>query len=334
MKDLFPLVSIILPTYNRAEWLPRAINSILAQTYPNWELIIWNDGSQDDSEKIIDEYKDSRFYYFFDRNHGMSYALNNAINKAQGEYIAFLDDDDQWTKPKLSYQMDLLTNNPDIDMIFGNFLNINLVSGENGIGFKQNAYAMRQLESRKIDSQAFSIIGNFFRSFCISNFIAFDTVIIRRATVNKVGRFNESLRNGMDFEYWWRMALLDGKMAYTNEIMLKRIKPPGSLSSSSILTYENTIKTLDSCLQESLIRSRKELIPYLNIPYRNTWQNMISYYGKTGEFKQILKAFIQSMKYGFRLGSIRLLVVAILSYSITNEITKPQTYNVERPSSK
>lgn len=312
-----PLVSVVLPTYNQAKLLSKAIKSVISQTYRNWELIIWNDGSQDDTEGMVNSFKEKRIRHYFETNHGQAYALNNAIKKTQGEYIAFLDDDDQWTGSKLSHQMDLLKNNRKIDLVFGNFLNINLTTGEQGIGFDQCSSVMSQLKKEKIGDNAFLITGNFLSSICISNFIAFDTVVVRRDIINTVGKFNENLRNGMDFEYWWRLGLLGGKPAYTNEIVLTRIKPPGSLSSPSILTYENKIKGLGFCLQKTLASGRKDLVPYLNRVYRRAWQNLIPLYGSNGDRKGMLKAFFQSMRYGFNLSSVRMLFESINKSKIT-----------------
>jgi len=306
-----PLVTVVLPTYNRAKLLSKSIESVISQTYINWELIIWNDGSLDETDKVINSYKDKRINSYFDDNHGMSYGLNNSIKKSRGEYIAFLDDDDQWLENKLSHQMDLLLDNPGVDLVFGNFLNIDLASGEQGIGFDQNHYSMNLLEIENKSDDTFLITGNFFKCICLSNFIAFDTVVIRKNTVNKVGKFNETLRNSMDFDYWWRLALGGGKMAYTNDVVLKRIKPQGSLSSPGILTYENKIRGLDSCLQETLAKGRNDLVPYLNRSYKRAWQNMIPLYGSKRDFKGVQKSFYQSMKYGVNFGSVRLLFEAI-----------------------
>lgn len=311
-----PLVSVILPTYNRAEFLPRAINSVLAQTYPWWELIIWDDGSTDNTEEIVRAYTDERVRYFTDKNRGMSFALNNAIKQARGEYIAFLDDDDQWTAHKLSFQIDILINNLKIDLVFGNFLNTILETGENGIGFEQYFTAMKELKGEKNDNDIFVITDNFFKSICINNFIAFDTVVARRDIINKGGLFNEKLRNGQDFEYWWRIALIGGVFAYTNEIVLKRIKYPGSLSSPSVLSCESSMKGTDLCLQAALSNGRGDLVPYLNRRYRNIWSNMIILLGNLGDGKGMLNSFLQSIKYGINLGSIRLFVEAVWAYLI------------------
>jgi len=89
--------------------------------------------------------------------------LNAAIKRSRGDYIAFLDDDDQWTGNKLSHQMHLLLANPQVDVVFGNFLNINLATGENGFGFNQNRYSMSLLENENISADAFLITGNFLK---------------------------------------------------------------------------------------------------------------------------------------------------------------------------
>ena len=312
MSQTKPLVSIILPTYNRANLIPDAINSILAQTYQNWELIIWIDGSTDNTREVLSSYDDHRIKIFSDKNHGMSYALNNAVKASRSEYIAFLDDDDQWTDNKLSHQMTTLLNSPEIDLIFGNFCNINKANGKVGLGFEQNAIAMRYLKYKKVQNNSFLITDNFLKSISINNFIAFDSVIIRKKVIEKVGSFNESLRNGQDFEYWWRLAILGARFAYTTEVVLNRIKYPYSLSSSSLEAITNRISSLDSCLEITKANHRVDLIPYLHHPYRNAWQNLVIAYSKSGNLKMVLKAFFQSMRHGLSLGSFKLLLYVLV----------------------
>ncbi len=102
-------VSVIIPTYNRAALLPRAVNSVLAQTYDNYEIIIVDDCSPDNTQEVIDGFTDSRIHSFrHERNKGQSAARNTGIANAAGEYIAFLDDDDEWLPNKLEIQVDTL----------------------------------------------------------------------------------------------------------------------------------------------------------------------------------------------------------------------------------
>lgn len=109
-----PTVSIIIPTYNRAHLIERAIESVLHQTYQDFELIIIDDGSTDNTDDIINKFqkKDDRIIYLkHDRNKGGSAARNTGIKASRGEYIAFLDSDDEWLPEKLEKQMDFFESN-------------------------------------------------------------------------------------------------------------------------------------------------------------------------------------------------------------------------------
>ena len=101
-------ISIVIPTYNRVDFLPKAIQSVLNQTYRNWEMIIVDDGSTDNTEEIVKGYKESRIQYIVHKyNLGLSAARNTGIKKSRGEYIAFLDSDDEWFPEKISCQMNI-----------------------------------------------------------------------------------------------------------------------------------------------------------------------------------------------------------------------------------
>ena len=101
-----PEVSVIIPTYNRVELLPRAIQSVLNQTYKSYELIVVDDGSDDDTENLMRS-KFPWVKYYQIENNGVSRARNFGVEKAVGKYIAFLDSDDEWLPKKLERQMDL-----------------------------------------------------------------------------------------------------------------------------------------------------------------------------------------------------------------------------------
>lgn len=312
MLASIPMVSIILPTFNRARLLPNAINSVLAQTFENWELIIWDDGSVDDTKKVVGAYQDKRIAYYYEVNRGKPYALNQAIRKALGEFIAFLDDDDQWVPTKLDLQLSVLNENPEVGLIFGNFLNIDQVNHKEGIGFTQNTDGLKQLSFKSISKGCSIIKEGFLKGISKANFIASDTVIIRKEALSIIGPFNETLMNSEDFEFWWRFGLTGYKAAFTEEILLKREKYSGSLSSSSLATIENHLKALDSCARNSVQNDCTDTMRYLNPQYRNAWQNKILIYGQKGEKRMAWKSFMQSLRYGFRPGSARLLLFSIL----------------------
>jgi len=116
-----PTVSVILCTFNRAGLLPRAIESVTAQTYPHWELIVLNDGSTDETAMIIERYaeKDSRIIPVNQSNHGLAKSRNNAMNRASGTYFALIDDDDEYLPTHLEKRVEYLENNQDVDIVWG-----------------------------------------------------------------------------------------------------------------------------------------------------------------------------------------------------------------------
>lgn len=310
----FPLISIILPTYNRAELLPRAIQSVLDQTYPHWELIIWDDGSQDDTREVVLASDDARIKYHYDDNRGMAYALNRGFEQASGEFVAFLDDDDQWVNHKLHHQYNLFHHFPEIDLIFGDFINIVAEKGTSNSGFEQNKGAMQLLSTEMVRNGVYLIREHFLDSIAHANYIAFDSVLIRSSVIGKIGGFNEALRNGMDLEYWWRAGLSDTNIAFTNEKLLSRTKYENSLSSLSKLTLDNHINALDSCSRYAKDYGRLELVSSLDHSYCNAWQNMITACAKAGDLEGMWDAFRKAMGYGFRPGTLRLLLAGIFQY--------------------
>jgi len=106
-----PLVSIIMNCYNGEAYLHESIKSILSQTYKNWELIFWDNKSEDKSAEIFKSYDDKRFQYFYANEHTSLYkARNLAIEKSKGDFISFLDTDDLWDKDKLELQIPYFNN--------------------------------------------------------------------------------------------------------------------------------------------------------------------------------------------------------------------------------
>ena len=116
-----PLVSVIMNCFNGEKYLRKALDSVLAQTYSNWELIFWDNQSTDQSLEIFRSYDDPRFKYFHAANHTLLYeARNYAISRSQGEFVAFLDVDDWWDPEKLEKQIPLF-NDAEVGLAYGNY---------------------------------------------------------------------------------------------------------------------------------------------------------------------------------------------------------------------
>jgi len=307
------LVSIILPTFNRANLLPRAINSVLNQSYQDWELLIWNDGSSDDTEKVVKSYDDPRIHLYSEPNRGKPYALNQALKRANGEYIAFLDDDDEWTKEKLTLQVGFLRENSELALVFGNFINVDHVKQKTGIGFEQTASGLEKLTTT-VKANEWKVINNgFLEGLCTENFIAFDTILARKGLFTSLGGFNESLKSSEDFEFWWRFGLAKKLAAFSHDVMMIRNKYPGSLSGGEASSLKNVLDALDVCAKDSHRLSQPQTLRLLRKLYRNQWQNLIKAYGQQGRKSEAFQAFVKSLQYGIQLGSVRLLLKALIS---------------------
>ena len=116
-----PLVSIVIPTYNRAHLIGETIQSVLDQTYTNWELIIVDDGSTDGTQNIVSQMSDPRIRYYYLEHSGLAGTVRTyGIRRANGSYIAFQDSDDLWVRNKLEFQLDLLNRFPKCKFIISN----------------------------------------------------------------------------------------------------------------------------------------------------------------------------------------------------------------------
>jgi glycosyltransferase involved in cell wall biosynthesis len=182
MKTKNPLISIIMNCYNGDKYLKKSINSILQQSYNNWELIFWDNQSTDKSKKILLSYKDKRVKYFKSNSFlNLYHARNLAISEAKGKYICFLDTDDWWIKKKLQIQVDLINKNKKINFIFSNlyifdqikktnklYINNDIPNGkitqllldEYKIGMSTILMSKKLFKKRKFNN-SFNIIGDF-----------------------------------------------------------------------------------------------------------------------------------------------------------------------------
>lgn len=187
-------VSVIIITFNRAKLLRGAIGAILNQTFRDFELIIVDNFSEDDTESIVKSFDDKRIRYFKNANNGiLAINLNYGMKKAGGDYIAFCDSDDLWMPDKLEKQVEYLEKYPEYCLVYSN---ANIVD-ENDV--KHGLL----LDKKDLKN------GKIFEELVEYNFIPICTVLMRREIIDNVGFFNESqsVRPGEDYEYLLRAAL-------------------------------------------------------------------------------------------------------------------------------
>ena len=194
-----PKVSVIIPTYNREEFIVETINSVLNQTYKDFEIIVVDDGSTDKTKQKLEPFK-SKIKLIEQKNSERAVARNNGVKNSSGEYTAFLDSDDIWTEDKLEKQVELLDSRPDAVLTYGQCLRIN----EQGEKIKS---AKRQLEG-------FS--GEVFENLLMRNFIASPTPMIKRKYFEKTTGFQTKYIPYEDWEFWLRFSLI-GKFYFLEQ---------------------------------------------------------------------------------------------------------------------
>ena len=157
-----PLVSVIVVSYNRAHFLKDALDSIKRQTFTDYEIVLVDDGSTDNTKEIVEKYEEIR--YIYQEHSGISKARNEGVKAARGKWIAFLDSDDLWKEDKLQKQIDYLQSHMECRIIFTKFSNFTDIPEENLDGRQQNLLQTIIdwcLPTALIDSSLFDEIGLF-----------------------------------------------------------------------------------------------------------------------------------------------------------------------------
>lgn len=189
-----PTISVIIPTYNRANYLKNSIQSVISQTIKDIEIIIINNYSTDTTLDVISSFDDQRIKIINFKNGGViARSRNQGMVQSTGKYITFLDDDDIWCPYKLELQINYMESHPDFGAVYSNAIIID--EEDNKKGFLLDRSSAKD--------------GHIFQHLLGGNFITILTVLMRRELLESIGLFNEepSLIAAEDYEYWMRIAL-------------------------------------------------------------------------------------------------------------------------------
>lgn len=182
-------VSVVIPTYNRPGFLREAVDSVMRQSFSNWECLISDDGSSEPADGVFEELEalDSRIHVLRGRHSGLlGQVRNRALRRATGAFVAFLDDDDTWREEKLEAQLRLMESEPRIALTF---------CRAERFGERSGLLPARRPPERPT-----------FESLWQENFIPCSTVLLRRAILDRVGEFDERLLVAQDYDLWLRVA--------------------------------------------------------------------------------------------------------------------------------
>lgn len=207
-----PTVSVIIPTYNSANLLSRAVDSVLEQTYSDLELIIIDDGSTDSTDEVVSEYSDERIKYIkHELNRGGSAARNTGIENAKGKYIAFLDADDEWLPPKLECQLNKLRSCPEeyVAVHCKRDYDVNVFAR-----LRDHLSTIVGTKKRDVPKEGGKELIKEILSMNLST--GASTLIVETKVVNELGGFDSTFPRHQDWEFLIRV-LQQGKLAYVDE---------------------------------------------------------------------------------------------------------------------
>ena len=242
-------VSILIPTYNRANLVPRAIESVLAQTYKDFEIIVVDDGSTDHTAQVLEAYKD-RIKYIYKPNGGVSSARNLGLKHANGDFLVFLDSDDIIYPEKLQIQSDYLAKHPQIDVVCSAWKEID----------NDNLSIERDYKPEKPEKILEKLIWE-------SYAFPIHAAMLRRSCLKKVPEFDTNLPASEDTDFWVRLALAGYKFGCTPELVCEYIKTPNSLSQDKALLHELDNKLLEKNISDplfpaALLKKKEEIFAY------------------------------------------------------------------------
>lgn len=263
-------VSVIIPTYNRAELLERSVKSVQEQTYKKWEIIVVDDGSTDNTEDIIKKLNDVRVRYIKnEKNMGAAASRNRGAEFAKYDYIAFQDSDDVWRIDKLEKQMAYMHQSTDYDMVYCSFLKHysnggSLVVPNNQIGEWE---------------------GDMYATLLVNNVIGTPTVLIRRNVFLECGGFDTELKAIEDWDLAVRVAR-NSQIGFVSEILVDAYETQGSISYDGAAYYKARCKML---AQNGVYLQEVGLFDDLVI-------NMFNDAEKRGVLDSVKKIFMLSLK--------------------------------------
>lgn len=252
-------VTVIIPTYNRAPWLPETIASILNQTYPPAEVLIVDDGSTDETEAVCTAFPEP-VRYIRQSNAGVSAARNRGVREAKHDWIAFVDSDDVWEPNKLEVQLAAMRSDPGAQWSITGCKIVNpqgrevagLQSYEGAfhvfrdLGVSADEHFSRSLQCNRVEVEGTEhtvYSGDAFELLFHGNFVLPSTAIVRREALSRAGEFDESLHVAEDTEFFHRLAAVAPVLIVMTPLTRYRVGEGSSLTSQS-----NTISLIKNAL--------------------------------------------------------------------------------------
>ncbi|MDD5072392.1 MAG: glycosyltransferase [Candidatus Omnitrophica bacterium] len=232
-----PKVSVVIPAYNCERFIAAAVNSVLGQSYKDYELIVVNDGSTDSTENALSGFR-SRITYISQKNGGPANARNAGVLAAEGEYVAFLDQDDAWLPDKLGMQVDLFEKKGSLGLVYADEYML-----KDGSFNDYGPGNLRTFQFRPPHR------GKVFKYLFAQNFIPTSSVMARKECFSKVGLFNSALVPIEDYDRWLRIAAFY-EVDFIDRPLVRYRDHAATFRKDDVRTFTNIVNTLKGVIAD------------------------------------------------------------------------------------
>lgn len=275
-------VSVVIPTFNRAAFIADALQSVLNQTFQDFEIIVVDDGSTDDTAQIVQHVGDTRVRYLYQENRGVSAALNTGWRAARGEYIARLDSDDMWLPTLLQELVNTLDADPTLGVAYARAQGMNA----------QGEPLPQLLGARE------RFPGDTLASLVYSDFVCPMAVIIRRAALEQVGGYDESLFATEDWDVWIRIAQ-SYRIAYVPRVLARYRFHAQNLTRSDSAQMERLMRDRVRVLDKFYAQPRvpASALAIRRLAYRNLYLDWMIRYLERRDLASACRMFRRALQY-------------------------------------
>ncbi len=271
-----PRVSVVIPTYNYSHFLSEAISSVLSQTYPIHEVIVVDDGSTDDTKKIVERFA-GKIIYIYQENAGLSAARNTGIKHSTGDVVAFLDSDDIWYPEKTAKQIDVLRADPRIGMVYCSIREFDSDSDETITIWSKRENDIDALEALLMfDESTVIAIGS--------------TGMVRRDVIDAVGDFDTGLRHSEDWDFSYRVAL-KFKLGFVSDV-LAGYRNHGTNMHKNIGAMETA---MTRCFEKAFATNDRKILGLRNKAYGNLYSVLAGSYFHSGRYADCFRCSLKSV---------------------------------------
>ncbi len=316
MTTFGPAVSVIIPTYNRAELLPRALDSVVGQTYTDWEIVLIDDGSTDETSDVVRDYADrlgERLVAVRQSNKGSSASRNRGIEVSRGRFVAFLDSDDEFLPTKLERQLTLFDRRPELGLVYSDYAYVDLEGVRHESVLDTNCRLARTVPHEVVEPGLCVCGPELFDFLLREYFIATIVGLVRRGVLGETIRFPVGRSYAEEWFFYLQVAR-SCPVGFVNEPLCLHHHVKGSLSRAD--SRQNTRRMYDILVDvagafDDLTRAQRRTIRH-NLADTCLQLGYDAY--RDGRFKEATNCFAAALRRKPRGRTASALVRSVLAY--------------------